>query len=235
MKLDGGGLAGIAFFALEECSAGGETAEGVGKGWTDGSSVIEGENPIVLGDLEQFLRGVGKGEQGRRRRIDQGTEHAGGGGLAAGGWTIKNQDRMCTGWTEGREQPDGQARTVGVSREIESRRKKAGVGRRRLRNWVWEFGVAAAVEEGGRWVGSDLPAGGCDFDDFALGIAEIEKNGIGLARIAASSDTPMYRKAWSARKGAGLESADGLAEGIVAGRLAVLAIESVDEPVAETG
>ena len=104
-----------------------------------------------------------------------------------------------------------------------------------MRNWVWEFSVAAAVEEGGRWVGSDLPAGGCDFDDFAFGIAEIEKNGIGLARIAASGDTSMYRKERSTRKGAGLKGADGLAERIVAGRFAVLAIESVDEPVAETG
>jgi hypothetical protein len=100
---------------------------------------------------------------------------------------------------------------------------------------VREFGVAAAVEEGGGWVGGDLPAGWCNFDDFAVGIIEIEENGVGLAGVAARGDASMDGKARAARKGAGFEGADGLAERIVGGRLAVVAIEGVDEPVAETG
>jgi len=80
-----------------------------------------------------------------------------------------------------------------------------------------------------------LPAGGCDFDDFAVGVVEIKKDGVGLARIAARGDASMDGKARSARKGASFEGTDGLAKRIVAGRLAVVAIESVDEPVTETG
>ncbi|HWY48001.1 MAG TPA: hypothetical protein VNX70_11500, partial [Bryobacteraceae bacterium] len=98
-----------------------------------------------------------------------------------------------------------------------------------------ELGVASAVEEGGGWVGADLPAGGCDFDDFAVGVVEIKKDGVGLARVATRGDASMDAKARSARKGASFEGTDGLAKRIVAGRLAVVAIESVDEPVAETG
>jgi len=91
------------------------------------------------------------------------------------------------------------------------------------------------VEEGGGWVGGDLPAAGCHFDDFAVGVVEIEKNGIGLARVAARGDASMDGKARSARKSASFEGANRLAKRIVAGRLAVVAIEGVDEPVAETG
>ena len=98
-----------------------------------------------------------------------------------------------------------------------------------------EFGVAAAVEEGGGWVGGDLPAGWCNFDDFAVGIIEIEENGVGLAGVAARGDASMDGKARPARKGPSFESANGLAKRIVGGRLAVFAIEGVDEPVAETG
>jgi len=91
------------------------------------------------------------------------------------------------------------------------------------------------VEEGGGGVGGDLPAGWCDFDDFAVGVVEIKKDGVGLARIAARGDASMDGKARSAGKGASFEGADGLAKSIVAGRLAVVAIEGVDEPVTETG
>ncbi len=91
------------------------------------------------------------------------------------------------------------------------------------------------MEEGGGRVGGDLPAGGCDFYDFAVRVIEIEKNGVGPMGIATSSYASMDGKARSGRKGAGFEGADGLAERIIGGRFGVLAIEGVDEPIAETG
>ena len=91
------------------------------------------------------------------------------------------------------------------------------------------------MEEGGGWVRGDLPAGGCDFDDFAVGVVEIEKNGVGLVRITSRGDAPMDGKARPARKGAGFEGTNGLAKRIVGGRLGMLPIKGVDEPVAETG
>ncbi len=71
--------------------------------------------------------------------------------------------------------------------------------------------------------------------EYMYGVVEIEKDGVGLARVAARGDASMDGEARSARKGASFEGTDGLAERIVAGRLAVFAIEGVDEPVAETG
>ena len=56
-------LASVPFFALEEGRTGGETAESIGEAGADGAGVVEGENPVVLGDGEQFLRRVGKREK----------------------------------------------------------------------------------------------------------------------------------------------------------------------------
>ena len=81
---------------------------------------------------------------------------------------------------------------------------------------TWEFEVAAAVKERGCGVGGDLPAVGCDFDNFTLGVGEIEEDNIWIAWIAA-----------------GGESANGLAKGVGAGRLVVVAVEGGDEPVTD--
>jgi len=97
VKFDWERLAGVTLFMQEEGGAGGESAQGGGKARANGASVIEGENPIVLGDGEQFLHGGGKGEKRSGRGIDEGADHAGGGGLAAGGWTVENENGMRAG------------------------------------------------------------------------------------------------------------------------------------------
>ena len=71
------GLAVVTFFAIEKSCAGGQTAQGVGKARANGADVIESENPIVLGDGEEFFDGVGKREEGSGRWVDQGAQHAG--------------------------------------------------------------------------------------------------------------------------------------------------------------
>ena len=91
------------------------------------------------------------------------------------------------------------------------------------------------MEEGCGGIGDDPVSGGCDFDAFAVGVREIEQEGARMARIATGGDTAVNGKAGSAGQGVGFESADGLAERVIGGRFAVLAIEGVDEPVAEAG
>ncbi len=243
MKFDRERLAGVTFFVQQESGAGGEAAQGVGEARANGAGVIEGENPIVLSDGEQFSYGAGNCEKRSGGGIDQGAEHAGRSGLAAGGRTVENEDGMRAGGAEGGEKPGGEPSAIGVRCEVDARWQKTGssrqkAGDRRQRaggSGNGELGVSAAVEEGGGRVGGDLPAAGCNFDDFSVGVVEVEKDGVGLAGIAAGGDTTMDGKARSARKSASFEGANGLAKRIVGGRLAVVAIEGVNEPVAEAG
>src|SRR5713101_6820340 len=123
---------------------------------------------------------------------------------------------MWTVGVKGGEEPDGKPGAVGVGCEVEGGRKEAVVERR---DGVGEFHVAAAVEEGGGWVGGDLPAGGRDFDDFTVGVGEIEKDGVGVAGVAARGDASVDGKARCVGEGAGFERTDGLTERVIGGRL----------------
>ncbi|HWY48000.1 MAG TPA: hypothetical protein VNX70_11495 [Bryobacteraceae bacterium] len=118
MKFDRERLAGVTFFVEEESGSGGEAAQGVGEARANGAGVIEGENPIVLSDGEQFSYRAGNGEERSGGGIDQGAEHAGGGGLAAGGCTVENENGMRAGGAKGGEEPGGESRAVGVSGEV---------------------------------------------------------------------------------------------------------------------
>src|ERR1039458_1692212 len=97
---------------------------------------------------------------------------------------------------------------------------------------TWEFEVAAAVEEGGCGVGGDLPAVGGDFDNFTVWVGEIKEDGVRSARVATGGDAAFDGETGSTRIGASGESANGLAKGVRAGRLVVVAVEGGDEPVA---
>jgi len=97
---------------------------------------------------------------------------------------------------------------------------------------TWEFEVAAAVEEGGRGVGRDLPTVEGDFDNFAVGVGEIEEDGVRVVGIATGGDVAFDGEAGATAVGPGGERADGLAEGVGTGRLVVIAIEAGDKPVA---
>ena len=99
----------------------------------------------------------------------------------------------------------------------------------------WEFEVAAAVEEWGCGIGGDLPAAGCDFDDFTVGVGEVKEDSIWIARVASGGYAAFDGEAGSTAIGAGGEGADGLAKGVRAGRLVVITIETRDEPVADAG
>jgi hypothetical protein len=97
LDIKGERLARVALFVKEEGGTGGEAAERGGKARANGTGVVEGEDPRVLSDGEQLAGRVGKGKQRSNRGVDEGAEHAGSGGLAAGGRTIENKNRMRTG------------------------------------------------------------------------------------------------------------------------------------------
>ena len=91
----------------------------------------------------------------------------------------------------------------------------------------------AAVKERGCGVGGDLPAVGCDFDNFTVGVGEIEEDNIWIAWIAAGGDAAFDGEVCSTAIGTCGEGANGLAKGVGAGRLVVVAVEGGDEPVAD--
>jgi hypothetical protein len=70
VEFDGERLAWVACVAMEEGCAGCQAAEGVGETRANGAGVIEGENPVVLSDGEQFLCGAGEGKDRSSRGID---------------------------------------------------------------------------------------------------------------------------------------------------------------------
>ena len=133
---------------------------------------------------------------------------------------------MRTGGVQGGEKPDGKPGAVGDSCEVEGGRKKAGVWRRL--GGVREVDVAAAVEEGGSWVGCDLPAGGRDFDNFAVGVSKIEKDRVGMMGMAAGGDAPVDGKARCIGESTSFKRTDSLTERIVGRRFVVFAIEGFD-------
>jgi hypothetical protein len=90
------------------------------------------------------------------------------------------------------------------------------------------------VVEGEGGIAHDIPAAGGDFDDFGLGIEEVD--GDGLEGVAASGD-PLVDRAWRSgiTVGAGFEDAEGRAPGGIAGGGFVFVIETVQEPVLKEG
>jgi hypothetical protein len=90
-------LALVAFFTMTNGCAGGQAAERVRYGLAHGAGLIEGQNPVVLGDVQEFWLGMGKRKERGFRGIDQIAEHAGGGGFAGGGRAVENEDGVRAG------------------------------------------------------------------------------------------------------------------------------------------
>jgi hypothetical protein len=94
---------------------------------------------------------------------------------------------------------------------------------------------AGAGEETVPLVGGDAPILGCDFDDLARGIGEIDGDGARGERVAGEADAGEDFVARTvAEAGVGLKEADGVAHGVVGGEDAVLDLEAVGQPFAET-
>jgi hypothetical protein len=78
--LDGVAAAG---FAPGETGATGDAAYGVREGWGDVEYVIEGEDPVLAGEVEELGSGSRHGGEGAGTGIDESTEDEGGEGFAA--------------------------------------------------------------------------------------------------------------------------------------------------------
>ena len=228
------GLAVVPAFVEGEAGAGGETAEGVGDGVADCGDVIESQDAVVVGQGEQLALGGGEGGEGGRGGVDQKAEQAGGGGFAGAGGALEDEDRIRAGGREGGEEPGEAAQPVLGVWEVEEGAERGEVGGGVLVG-TREGEGAAAVAEAEVSSGGDFPAFGADADDFALGVGQVEKDGFGglVFGLAGGGDALLDGLEDAAAVGAGLDGAEGLAEGGIARGKLELAVETMEEPVAE--
>lgn len=109
-------------------------------------------------------------------------------------------------------------------------RERGGAGRL---DRAREGEIAAAPGEATGQVADDLPAFAVDGDELAAAVAEVEENG-GSGGIAVEpGDSGEDLLALSGAEGAGLEGADGPAEGLVRRRFPTSIIVAGEKPVAE--
>jgi hypothetical protein len=103
----------------EEDGAFGETAERAGDSVGGVGDVVEGQDPVVVSEGQQSGFGEREGAKESGGRIDQGAEHSGGGGLAAAGWSLKDEDGIGTRGAEGGKEPGEAAEPVRGVGEIQ--------------------------------------------------------------------------------------------------------------------
>ena len=158
--------------------AGGDGAESLGDFDRNAMDVVEDENPIVQGELEELAIADGEAAEGSGGGIDQGAERAGEDGFAAGGGASENEDGVGSDGAEGGGEPEQHA-GVGGGREMEQCGESGqgvgdwglGIGRRG-REGEHAWGVAEGMAE----VVGDGPALGGDFEDFAGGVCQVEED-----------------------------------------------------------
>jgi hypothetical protein len=228
------GFALVPGFAEREAGAGGEAAEGVGDGLRDCGDVIEGQEAAVVGQGEELAWGGGQRGQGRGGGVEEGAEDAGGEGFAGAGRALEDEDGVRAGGGEGGEKPDEAAEPVLVTGEVEEGAEWGEV-RGGVLGGGGEGEVAAALAEAEVGSGNDFPALRGDVNHFALLVSEVEEDGGrgSWLGFGGCGDAPLDRAEGAAAVGAGFDGVEGLAEGAVGGRELELAVEAVEEPVAE--
>jgi hypothetical protein len=125
---EGQGLALIPALVEEEGGGGGEAAEGVGEVTGEGGDMVEGQDPIVEGEGEELAVGGGQRAERGGGGIDQGAEHTGGGGLAAAGRSVEDENGVGAGGAESGEEPGEAAEPVLVGGEVEEGTEGGEVG-----------------------------------------------------------------------------------------------------------
>jgi len=100
--LDGG----IVVVEVEgDAGAGGDAAHGVGEARGEVRYLIEGEDPVVVGEVEELGGGTRGGSEGRGVVIDEGAEDSAGDGFAADGGAAEDEDGIGAFGSEGSEEP----------------------------------------------------------------------------------------------------------------------------------
>ena len=90
--------------------AGRDGAESFGDFDRDAMDVVEDENPVVQGELEELAIADGEAAEGRGGGINQGAEGAGQDGFAAGGGATEDQDGVGADGAERGGEPEEDAR-----------------------------------------------------------------------------------------------------------------------------
>lgn len=178
----------------------------------DGGDMVEGQDAVVRGESLDLTRRIGKGRERRGGWVDGVAQQAGGGGFAAGGGALQDQDGIRSGGFEGGGEP-AQATLAGVRGDgeklLEELVEGTGAGGR-LRERAGLFGVAKARLE----VGLEGPALGGDLDGFALGVGEVEVQGVGEKGRTVGGDAEVDGAAGKgAALGLGDEGVEGIADG----------------------
>lgn len=215
----GGGLIGC------EGYAGGEAAQGARDRLAQVGHVIEGEDVMVPGQAQEFALIGRVGTEGGSSRIDEGAEQAGERGFAAGGGTLEDEYGIRADGAESGEEPGNDGGRI-------AGKEAAGQFRGGAERFGQRLGGAGAAEDG--IVGNDVPAQGRDFDSFALGVGEIEQEGVGVIGVA--SEAGAEGKRGGRRRtaaGFGFEELQSVQEGAVGGEDFVFGVEGFGEPVAE--
>ena len=200
--------------------------------------VVEDENPVAQGELEELAIADGEAAEGSGGGIDQVAEGAGEDGFAAGGGTSENEDGVGSDGAEGGGEPE-QCAGVGALGEMEECGETGqGVG-------DWGLGIgrrgregehARGVAEGLVEVVGDGPALGGDFEDFAGGVRQVEEDFGWSVGIAFEADTVVDLLGGRvAVLGAGFEGAENGAEGERGGGGFEFRIVVGGDPVAEIG
>jgi hypothetical protein len=103
----------LARLAVGDAGTAGEAAEGIDSSRGEVGDVVEGEDPVEAGESEEFTGGGRKRGEGRGGGIYQGTEDAGGDGLAAAGRAAEDEDGVGPAGAQGGEEPGEAAEPIG--------------------------------------------------------------------------------------------------------------------------
>jgi hypothetical protein len=81
--------------------------------------VVEGEDPVVSGEMEELGGGARGGSEWRGAGVDEGAEDASGVGFARGGGAAEDEDGEGAGGAEGGEEPGEASEPGGGVGEVE--------------------------------------------------------------------------------------------------------------------
>jgi len=98
---------------------GGEAAEGVGERRGERGNMVEGEDPVVAGEVVEIANGGGDGGKGRKAGVEEGAEDAGGESFAGAWGTLEDEEREGSIGAEGRKEPGEDTEPGGAGGEIE--------------------------------------------------------------------------------------------------------------------
>ena len=185
----------------------------------------------MIGERKQAAGARRQAAERRVAGIDERAQEFGGGGFSGGGWTSEDQDGIRSGGLQRGQQPGEDGGDRG-GREVEEMGEVRGQRFRGSGGWLSALGrrKRMSVAAGAKMEiadGSYGPALRRDFDDFTVGVLEVENE------LVRSGCEAMMEFGRLAELSASFEDADGVTERVSGGRRAVIATTVFDDPVLE--